>query len=233
MREAVVLLSGGLDSSTLLHELLADGYDTVALSVFYGQRHAWELKAADAIARAADVPQVKVDLGAALRPVFADSNSSQVGGQTSVPEGHYAEDNMAITVVPNRNLLLLAVAGAFAASRGAAVIAYAAHAGDHAQYPDCRPEFISSCAKTLHLATGVVLYAPFQALTKAEIVQRGNSLRVPFGLTWSCYTEGPIHCGRCGTCVERAEAFFLAQVPDPTEYIDSDYWKTVSRAPLA
>lgn len=131
------------------------------------------------------------------------------------------------TIVPNRNMLLLSVAGALAASLvqvpeypDKAIVAYAAHAGDHAIYPDCRPEFYESCAETLFQATGgaVTLYAPFGTITKKDIVERGHLMRVPFALTYSCYEGGERHCGLCGTCVERREAFAEAGVEDPTEY---------------
>jgi len=125
---------------------------------------------------------------------------------------------MKLTIVPNRNMLLIAVAGAFAVSRKANVVAYAAHAGDHAIYPDCRQEFVESCARTLHLATDVELLAPFASISKTEIVRRGAKLDVPFEFTYSCYEGGLAHCGACGTCFERREAFRDAGVPDPTEY---------------
>jgi 7-cyano-7-deazaguanine synthase len=226
--KTVVLLSGGLDSSTLLYWVRDHGDTPLALSIVYGQRHVRELYAAQSVAAAAGAPHATCFAGGALSPIFASARSSQVGQGVGVPEGHYAEDNMAITVVPNRNMLLLAIAGAFAVSEGAGEIAYAAHAGDHAQYPDCRPEFIQSCAGTLALGTpDVLLSAPFQFLSKADIVREAARLAVPTELTWSCYKGGQRHCGRCGTCVERAEAFSLAGVPDPTVYEDATFWQTV------
>jgi len=218
MPSAVLLLSGGIDSSTLLHVLKDEGFSVTALAVHYGQRHSRELRAARRISLHAHVPLVELDLGKTLAPIFLGAPSSQVGQLIQVPEGHYAESSMAVTVVPNRNMLLLSLAGALAASTESEVVAYAAHAGDHAIYPDCRPEFIASCARTLRLAADVTLYAPFEAMTKADIVKRGHALHVPLHLTYSCYRGRPKHCGACGTCTERREAFQLSGVPDPTEY---------------
>lgn len=137
-----------------------------------------------------------------------------------LPEGHYAAESMKATVVPNRNMVLLAIAASWALSLGAERVAYAAHGGDHAIYPDCRPEF----AVAMDVVFGVCdwkalsLYAPFLDATKADLVKLGAQLAVPFELTWSCYAGGEKHCGRCGTCVERREAFKLAGVTDPTTY---------------
>jgi 7-cyano-7-deazaguanine synthase len=236
MPQAVVLLSGGLDSSTLLYKMKADGHVVTALSVDYGQRHVRELASAEAIAHAADVPLVFIELGEALYPIFSQSKSSQVGGQdrSDVPEGHYAAENMKITIVPNRNMMLISIAGALAESirkeDEKVVVAYAAHAGDHSVYFDCRPEFISAAARALSLATNnhVTLSDPFADITKADIVKRAEALQVPIGLTWSCYKGEALQCGRCSTCVERREACAIAGVTDPTVYADkTDFWKTV------
>jgi 7-cyano-7-deazaguanine synthase len=218
-----------MDSTTLLYQLLNDNLTVTALSIDYGQRHIRELASAEEIAKTVNVPIINVNLGPALRPIFALAKSSQVGQLVDVPEGHYADETMKLTVVPNRNMMLLSVAGALAVSTDASLIAYAAHAGDHPVYADCRPEFIESFAQTLFLATGVQLYDPFQGITKADIAKRADILKVPLGLTWSCYRGGDIHCGRCSTCVERREAMSVAGITDPTEYLDkTDYWRTVS-----
>jgi 7-cyano-7-deazaguanine synthase len=227
-KKAVVLLSGGLDSSTLLYQLLAEGKTVIALSVHYGQRHAIELSAARRIAGRANVELVEVALAAALLPVFDGAQSSQVGRFVDVPEGHYADENMKLTVVPGRNLLLIATAAALAVSRKAGAVAYAAHAGDHPVYPDCRPDFIEATRDAIDFGYGLELDAPFARLTKAGIVAIGSGLDVPFHLTRSCYTSSDIQCGRCSTCVERREAFDLAGVDDPTVYSDTtDFWKKV------
>jgi 7-cyano-7-deazaguanine synthase len=227
-KRAVVLLSGGLDSSTLLHQLLYEDFEVTALAVRYGQRHSYELTAANHIAELAGVPLVvcAADFG----PIFASARSSQVGARVDVPEGHYADEAMKLTIVPNRNMLLLSMAGALAVSVAASVVAYAAHAGDHPIYPDCRPEFVALFDTTLRSATGdaVRLYAPFVGISKTDIVRRGAQLRVPFEHTYSCYAGRAAHCGRCGTCYERREAFRDARVPDPTTYDDSRHQATVA-----
>lgn len=158
-----------------------------------------------------------IDLSA-LRAVL--KGSSQTDENFEVPEGHYTEETMKVTVVPNRNMILLAVAGAWAISLKAEYVAYAAHVGDHAIYPDCRKEFADRIAEVLETADwhSVKLMRPFLNRTKADIAALGHELKVPYELTWSCYKGGEKHCGKCGTCVERKEAFALANVPDPTEY---------------
>ena len=213
----VVLLSGGLDSTTVLALAKYCGHIPHALIVDYGQRHAIELEAADRVVRHYDVPRTHV----AIDPtVFMGADSSQVGLKQAVPHGHYASENMKTTVVPNRNMLLLALAGALAESIGAEKIWYAAHAGDHPVYRDCRPEFAMAAGLALYLGTqtGVELEAPFIRLTKTEIARRAKQMRVPIELTYSCYEGKKTHCGLCGTCVERREALREAEVPDPTPY---------------
>jgi len=224
-RRAVSLLSGGLDSSTLLYQLKFEGFEPTALLVDYGQRHAVELGSAEAICAHADVPYKILNLSAAFGPLFAGAQSSQVGAKVAVPHGHYAAENMKTTIVPNRNMMLLAMAGALAETIGAEIVAYAAHAGDHTIYPDCRPEFYESCAQTLFKATNgrVTLYAPFGMITKGDIAKRARGLRVPIESTWSCYDPQYVeweflHCGKCGTCVERKEAIAEAYDRDPTKY---------------
>lgn len=224
-RRAVSLLSGGLDSTTLLYQLKFEGFEPTALIVDYGQRHAIEMTKAQVICAVANIPFKQLNLSAAFGPLFAGAQSSQVGAKVDVPHGHYAAENMKTTIVPNRNMMLLAMAGALAETIGAEVVAYAAHAGDHTIYPDCRPEFYESCAQTLFKATDgrVTLYAPFGTITKGDIAKRAKGLRVPVELTWSCYdpqfeTGMFIHCGKCGTCVERKEAMAEAFDVDPTKY---------------
>ncbi|HEY0409758.1 MAG TPA: 7-cyano-7-deazaguanine synthase, partial [Candidatus Dormibacteraeota bacterium] len=140
-----------------------------------------------------------------------------------VPDGHYADETMRITVVPNRNAVMLAIAHAVAVAEGVPTVAAAFHAGDHPVYPDCRPAFVDAFRRMQTLATEGfgprdMLVTPFLHLDKAAIVRAGHRLGVPFERTWSCYRGGDRHCGRCGTCVERREAFTLAGVADPTAY---------------
>ena len=217
--KALVLFSGGLDSTVLAAQLQADGVETRLLSIDYGQRHAKELDKAEKIAHALGLPHRILrlpDLGPLL------GGSSLTDDQVELPEGHYAEESMKATVVPNRNMILLALAGGHALSIGFDTIAYAAHAGDHTIYPDCRPEFADAMEKALGLADwqNLNLHRPFVNFSKEELVRKGNELGAPLELTWSCYAGREKHCGKCGTCVERKEAFALAKVEDPTEYED-------------
>jgi len=213
----IVVLSGGMDSATLLYDLAQQRAAVRALSVDYGQRHVRELGCAQLLCSLLGVEHRLVDL-AGLRPLLA--GSSQTDDTVAVPEGHYAEESMKLTIVPNRNMILLALAGAWAISTKSDAIAYAAHAGDHAVYPDCREKFVSALAQALHLADwhSVAIVRPYISLTKADIVRRGITLGVPYQHTWSCYKGGAVHCGKCGTCTERREAFELAGSKDPVLY---------------
>lgn len=218
MSKSIVLLSGGLDSATLLY--LANHLDfekPIALSFDYGQRHKRELASALQLTNQLGVKHIIAKLPSEL---FLGSALTQGGGD--VPHGHYAEASMSATIVPNRNAVFLSLAYALAVSTGALKVAIAAHAGDHPIYPDCRPEFLQSFANMEEWAIGTVeapeLWSPFADKTKAEIVETGFQLRVPWSSTWSCYEGNEVHCGQCGTCYERQEAFFIAGKDDPTIY---------------
>lgn len=223
----VAVASGGMDSSTLCYWLADRNELGLIVSVDYGQRHVKELDSARRIADNLNTECVVLDLTAL---------GSQLGGSAltddiEVPHGHYASENMRVTVVPNRNMILLAAAGGVAVARGMTALATAVHAGDHYVYPDCRPEFTEAVSNTLEIATAgfgdVTVQAPFVNKTKADLATIGHQLGVPWADTWTCYEGGDIHCGRCATCVERIEAFALADIPDPTAYNDTDYWKEV------
>lgn len=216
MKKIVLILSGGMDSTVLLYALLKRGYDVFALSVDYGQRHRKELDAARAVCAQLGVPHEVADL-TAIRHLIANS---ALTSDLAVPEGHYTDDSMKQTVVPNRNMIMLAVAIGYAVSVGAEAVAYGAHAGDHAIYPDCRPEFASAMETAALLANWerVELLRPFVRMTKTDIARAGWALGVPFDKTWSCYNGREFHCGKCGTCTERIEALALAGIPDPTIY---------------
>jgi 7-cyano-7-deazaguanine synthase len=215
--KTVAIFSGGLDSTVMLHQLLAGGDEVLALSVDYGQRHRRELEHAHRIAASLSLRWQLADLSA-IRPLLA--GSSQTSDDVAVPHGHYAADNMKQTVVPNRNMIMLAVAAGWAISEKADRVAYGAHAGDNTIYPDCRPEFAEALANAIGLADWhrVALHCPFIKLSKTDIVRLGAQLDVDFAQTWSCYEGGEVHCGRCGTCVERKEAFQQAGIADPTKY---------------
>jgi 7-cyano-7-deazaguanine synthase len=221
----VTTLSGGLDSVTLAHVLADEGHELVALSYDYGQRHAKEIDFAARCATRLGADHHVVD----LRPVGALlTGSALTDASVDVPEGHYTDASMAATVVANRNAILLSVAVGVAVAREAQAVAAAVHAGDHTVYPDCRPEFIAAIEHEAKVANegfvdpGFRVLAPFLHLGKDEIVRRGAAVGVPFADTWSCYVGGAEHCGRCGTCVERIEAFERAGVDDPTTYATVD-----------
>lgn len=214
--KSVIILSGGMDSTTLLYWLKAEKRDIYALSFDYGQRHAKELGFGGDICARLGVSHQIVDLSALKRILRGSSQTDDI----PVPEGHYAEESMKLTVVPNRNMVMLAVAAGYGMSLKAGTVSYAAHAGDHAIYPDCRPEFADALDRAIELADWhrIRLERPFIGKTKADIARIGHELGVPFEKTWSCYKGLEKHCGKCGTCTERKEAFQLAGVPDPTEY---------------
>lgn len=223
MTHTVAVVSGGMDSTTLAYLAAEEGPVTI-LSVDYGQRHVKELEFAARTAERLRVPQVVVPMGW-LGPMISGT-SALVTPDVAVPDGHYAEDTMRATVVPNRNAVMLNVAASVAVAVGAQRIATGVHAGDHAVYPDCRPEFID--ALNLSLAAGnegflpdgwVGVWAPFIDIPKDAIATIGHTLGVPWAETWSCYNGGEVHCGACSTCFERREAFTLAGINDPTVYL--------------
>lgn len=221
-RHAIVIASGGLDSTTLAYWIKQHGVSRLTLlSVDYGQRHRTELSYVARTARSLNARDVRLDLQG-MSAVLA--GSALTDRDVSVPDGDYTAESMATTVVPNRNALLLDLAVALAVSAQADMVTIGAHAGDHAVYPDCRPGFITAYEHAANLANegflpeGFQVIAPFLDFRKADIVRLGTELGVPFAQTWSCYRGGEKHCGRCGTCTERKAAFVEACVSDPTEY---------------
>ncbi len=222
--KTIVICSGGLDSVTLAHMVASEHQLTRIVAFDYGQRHRKELDYAEACAKRLNVPYDLLD----LRAIGAVLTGSALTDDIDVPDGHYAEDNMRVTVVPNRNAIMLAVAYGVAAVHGDDAVATAVHGGDHFIYPDCRPAFTQAFNAMQKVAldgyANVSLYTPFVHRTKADIVTEGVRHQAPFAQTWSCYKGGDHHCGRCSTCVERREAFHLAGVTDPTIYQDPDFW---------
>lgn len=215
--KVVVLCSGGMDSVTALYWARQE-HDVVATVSFdYGSKHnRCELPFAAEHAAKFGLRHEVITLDFVHR-LFA-SDLLQGGG--AVPDGHYEAANMKQTVVPFRNAIMLSIACGFAESAGAEGLVIAAHGGDHAIYPDCREAFMQAMSDAMRLGTyaGVQLLRPFIAIDKGRIAALGVKLGVDFARTWSCYKGGAIHCGTCGTCVERREAFALAGVPDPTTY---------------
>ncbi|MBD1546872.1 7-cyano-7-deazaguanine synthase QueC [Roseibium aggregatum] len=223
--KTLVICSGGLDSVTLAHKVARENELVGLVSFDYGQRHKKELAFARACAEELGTEHTLIDIANVGRQLTGSALTDDV----DVPDGHYAEDSMKITVVPNRNAIMMAIAFGIAASRGADAVAAAVHGGDHFIYPDCRPGFVEAFeTMQRHALEGlgeIRFYAPFVHRTKADIAAEGLRLGVDFTKTWSCYKGGEHHCGRCGTCVERREAFHLAGGEDPTVYEDPEFWK--------
>ena len=217
MKDSVIILSGGMDSVTMLYEF--EERIALAVSFDYGSNH-----------NAREIPfahQHCMDLGIRhivipLEFMSKYFKSSLLDGPEAIPEGHYEDENMKSTVVPFRNGIMLSIAVGLAESAGLKHVMMANHGGDHTIYPDCREEFVNSFSEAARTGTFVcvTLLSPYTNLTKADIARKGKELGVDYSKTWSCYKGGVVHCGRCGTCVERREALAEAGVEDPTEYQD-------------
>lgn len=234
--KTLVICSGGLDSVTLAYKIAADTERTLTrlVSFDYGQRHKKELDYAATCAKNLGVPHHIVDISAVGKALTGSALTDDV----DVPDGHYAEESMKVTIVPNRNAIMLAIAYGMACSNEDDAVATAVHGGDHFIYPDCRPDFLKSFATmqghALEDVAEIQLYTPYAELSKTEIAADAHKYGVPLEQTWSCYKGGEMHCGRCGTCVERREAFDLAGVIDTTTYEDNDFWRTtIKRAEAA
>lgn len=215
----IAIISGGMDSVSMLYFYSRQGYEVHALTFNYGQRHKKEIAYAQ---------QAAQDIGANWDLIDLSTLTKHIGGSSltdniPVPDGHYAEENMKITAVPNRNAIMLAIAYGVAVAEQADAVAIAVHAGDHFIYPDCRPAFTEAFKKMQDKAIegfgNIQLLTPFIKYSKSDIVKEGHTAGTPFSKTWSCYKGGDVHCGTCGTCVERKEAFELAGVQDPTIYL--------------
>lgn len=203
--KTILIYSGGMDSTTLLYKLLREGGEVQCISFNYGQRHKKELRAAAKICKILKVPHAIVDLGKMKKLMSGSALTSKI----AVPEGHYKDKMMRVTVVPNRNMIFLSLAIAAAVSVKFDRVAIAVHAGDHAIYPDCRPAFVKAMRLVSKIANyqSVDIYAPFLHITKRDIARLGSRLGVPYELTWTCYKGLKKPCGKCGACVERIEAF--------------------------
>jgi len=217
MKDSILILSGGMDSVTLLY----DYQERIALAVSfdYGSNHnSRELPFAALHCQRLGIEHLVIPLSF-MGEYF---HSSLLEGDEAIPEGDYAESNMLSTVVPFRNGIMLSVAVGLAESRGLQHVMMANHGGDHTIYPDCRPEFVSAFDAAAQAGTfeGVSLVAPYTNMTKGQIASRGRELGIDYSETWSCYRGGEHHCGRCGTCRERREAMAQAGIDDPTVYED-------------
>lgn len=224
-KTALVVLSGGMDSATLAYHVKSLGVGNIeCISFDYGQRHRKELESAAKIAAHLGAKHTIVDISG-LRPLL---KGSALTDETPVPHGHYAEESMKQTVVPNRNAIMTSIAWGYACTIGAQFVCIGVHAGDHHIYADCRPEFCGALNYALRLGTvgngGEVmsLYTPFINKTKTHIAAVGKELGVPFADTWTCYEGAEKHCGQCGACQERKEAFKDSNQVDPTEYAHNE-----------
>lgn len=214
-KDCVIIVSGGMDSITLLY----DYKDRIALAVSFdygGNHNAKEIPFAEMHCKRLGIKHVTIKLDF-MSQYFA---SSLLEGADAIPEGHYADENMKSTVVPFRNGIMLSVAAGIAESNGLQHVMMANHGGDHAIYPDCRPEFVNAFSEAASAGTynNVTLLAPYTNISKADIARKGKSLGIDYTETWSCYKGGDVHCGKCGTCVERKEALALAGIEDHTIY---------------
>ena len=215
MKDSAIIVSGGMDSITLLY----DKQEEIALGISfnYGSNHnKKELAMAELHCKRLGIKHIVIPL-AFVHEYF---KSSLLEGADAIPEGHYAAENMKSTVVPFRNGIMLSIAVGIAESHRLKRVYIANHGGDHAIYPDCRPEFITAIDAAAKAGTyiHVAVEAPYTHWRKEDIALRGHQLGINYAETWSCYKGGEKHCGTCGTCRERKEAFRLAHLQDPTEY---------------
>ena len=215
MKNSVIIVSGGMDSITLLY----DHKDEIALGISfdYGSNHnAREIPFAKMHCERLGIKHITINLDF-MHQYF---KSSLLDGAEAIPEGHYADDNMKSTVVPFRNGIMLSIAIGIAESNNLDQVFIANHGGDHTIYPDCRTEFINAidAAATAGTYNNVKVVAPYTKITKSDIARIGKKLGIDYTETWSCYKGGEVHCGKCGTCVERKEALAEAGIEDKTIY---------------
>jgi 7-cyano-7-deazaguanine synthase len=216
MEKVVLILSGGMDSTTLLYDLVEQGKEVHPLSFYYGQKHNREIGCAVWHCKQLDLQWkgINIDWLGQL------GGSALTDNKQAVPEGHYAAENMKQTVVPNRNMIFLSIATAYAISKNIRYVYYGAHSGDHEIYPDCRPEFVKYMRQAVKCADWkkVKLEAPYLFIDKGDILKKGLVLNVPYEHTQTCYKGGEAACGKCGSCSERLEAFAKNGAKDPAKY---------------
>ena len=216
--KAVVVYSGGMDSYTVLHEAISKGKEVYALSFNYGQKHNKELIIAAQVCRELGVSHKVVDI-TAINSLMAGSSLTSDSNE-AIPEGDYEDANMKSTVVPNRNMVLISMAIAYAVSLEASQVFYGAHSGDHDIYPDCRPEFVEAMNAVSLIANyqAVEIVAPFLRSSKADILAAGINMKLDYAKTWTCYNGREKACGKCGSCLERLESFKGHGLVDPIPY---------------
>ncbi len=214
--KVVVIYSGGMDSFTVLNRALKDGKEVHALSFDYGQRHVKELECASRVCSDLNLSHKVIDISAINQLLSGSSLTDDI----EIPEGHYEAENMKSTIVPNRNMVLLSLAVAYAVSVKANQVYYGAHSGDHAIYPDCRPEFVEKMNDVCQIANyeSVEIFSPYLTVNKTAILTDGLNMGLDYSNTWTCYNGRDKACGKCGACQERLEAFADNQLTDPIAY---------------
>jgi len=214
--KVVVIYSGGMDSFTVLNRALKDGKKVYALSFDYGQRHVKELQCASTVCELLKINHKVIDISSINQLLTGSSLTDDI----DIPEGHYESENMKSTMVPNRNMILLSLAVGYAVSVGAAQVYYGAHSGDHAIYPDCRPEFVQKMNDVCRIANyeSVEIFSPYLHVNKTAILAYGLKMGLDYSNTWTCYNGREKACGKCGSCQERLEAFSENKMVDPIEY---------------
>lgn len=214
--KCVIILSGGVDSTTLTYDLLNQGYEIHPITYNYGQKQQPEISAAKATCKALNLDHMIFDLSSFSQTTPCALTSENI----PIPQGYTYEEVMKSTVVASRNLVMLSIALSYAQSHHISEVYYGAQGGDYTIYPDCRPEFVSALNEVAKLSDHfrTSISAPYTKLTKTQVIEKGLSLDVDYSNTWSCYTKGPIPCGKCGACTERLQAFSENNAQDPLEY---------------
>ncbi len=214
--KAVVIYSGGMDSFTILNRAIKEGFEVYALTFDYGQKHKKEIRYAESVCQELGISHRIIDITAINQLL----QSSSLTSDKAIPEGHYEAANMKSTVVPNRNMILLSLAIGYAVDIGSNKVYYGAHSGDHAIYPDCRPDFVHAMNRVAKLANyePVDIVTPYLNGDKIEILADGLKMGLDYGKTWTCYNGREKACGKCGSCVERLEAFEKNAATDPLDY---------------
>lgn len=214
--KVVVIFSGGMDSFTVLNRAIKDGKQVFPLTFDYGQRHVKEIECASAVCKELGVEHKVIDISAINQLLAGSSLTDDI----EIPEGHYEEESMKSTVVPNRNMILISLAVGYAVSVGASQVYYGAHSGDHAIYPDCRPEFVDKMNDVCQIANyePVEIFSPYLNVDKTAILTDGLKMGLDYSKTWTCYNGREKACGKCGACQERLEAFRDNNATDPIPY---------------
>ncbi len=214
--KVVVIYSGGMDSFTVLNRAIKDGKEVYALTFDYGQRHVKEIECAASVCKSLSINHKVIDISAINQLLAGSSLTDDI----DIPEGHYEAETMKSTVVPNRNMILLSLAVGYAVSVGAEQVYYGAHSGDHAIYPDCRPEFVKKMNDVCQIANyeSVEIFSPYLEVSKTAILTDGLKMGLDYSNTWTCYNGREKACGKCGACQERLEAFRDNNTVDPLSY---------------